>query len=326
VRLEDATQIDNVKIFLPGPPSAWIVEDCGPRFSSPDIAQGIFNEELTSNVATLPRRIELLKPDQSCFCRVHIFPAQNGAINDNELIQEAMAGGLLLTITPHALNEACVNLLPTTPIYFRLRAYYRGQEEFNPFIKRIKPRDRFFQTGYSVVDYLDFRLNEARSLPSQVESLMRSGTGPVARLKLAAFLTAVPVQSDVTTISWDKAHKKRLLEDDLWETYAPTGVPKGMMVYHWKEVADGPTARVEAFSGFVKIQTRLVSWYMLLTSIFLAFVFGVLGNLLASWIWYYSHRTAKTATAAPANILIWPLPTPNAPLKLNNAKSDTGQK
>jgi hypothetical protein len=136
---------------------------------------------------------------------------------------------------------------------------------------------------------LDFRLNEARTLPSRIETLMRAGNGLIVPTVLVAFLTAVPVQSDVTTISWDKTHKKRLLEDDLWAKYVPTGIPRGMTVIHWKD--EGTDEKpIRDFSAFVKMQTRLVSWPLLLTSFAIAFAFGIAGNLSASWIWERASR------------------------------------
>jgi hypothetical protein len=323
VLLAKATEVEQVSIYLPGLPNVWTLEDCGPYFGMPEIAQGIFNEELTSNASSPPgpRRVDLLRPDQSIFCRVHIFPLSNATIDPVELRQTATDVGTLLTITRRALDEACVNLPSDTPVYFRLRAYCSGGSETSPFVKRIKPKDRFLQTGYSVVDYLDFRLNEARSLPQPIESLMRARPGARVPHTLVAFLTAVPVQSDVIASSWE-SHKKRLLEDNLWRTYVPAGIPQGMMVYHWREVATEQKPDVRDFTGFVKMQTRLVSWPVLLISIGLAFIFGVLGNLLASCIWAYSHGPAVHEHSMPASAQTTTQPKLTTPQNLDNSKSN----
>lgn len=290
--LRGAADIDNFSIYLPG--MGWRVEDCGHRFSQFEIAQGIFNLQLSSqlNGAPGPKRIDLVEASNGNFCRVHVFPTtgNSNSIDPTQIAQTASEEGLVMTITQKAITEACYQKPAEIPVYFRLRAYYLGTEKKNPFVKTINPHDRWFQTGFSVVEYLDFRLNEARTLPSSVETLMRGGDGILVPTVLVAFLTAVPVQSDVTTISWDKTHKKRVLEDDLWTKYVPTGIPRGMTVIHWKD--EGKDQKpIRDFSAFVKMQTRLVSWPLLATSFAIAFVFGILGNLSASWIWERASRS-----------------------------------
>jgi hypothetical protein len=325
VLLSQAPHVEKVNIYLPGQPSIWRIEDCGPYFKEPYIAQAIFSERLSSNTAEGPQRVDLLRPNQSHFCRVHIFPTDDATISPDQLVRTSVASGTLLTIARHALDEACYKLPSETPVYFRLRAYHSGTGDMSPFVKRIKPKDRFLHTGHSVVDYLDFRLNEARSLPSQIETLMRSGSGSRVPHKLSAFLTAVPVQSDVTTISWEKLHKKRLLEDDLWMSYVPSGIPRGMIVFHWREVATAERPSIEDFSGFVKMQTRLVSWPVLLISIAIAFILAVLGNLVASWIWDKMHPPLRALEATPGGVHSTNAPAPTLP-KQDSAKPNPRQK
>jgi hypothetical protein len=270
-------------------PGRWEgAEDCGPRFASPEIAQGIFNEQLTAAVtgAPGPQRVDLTKATGTPFCRVHKFPVVDGKIDERQLTQVDHGNGTLLTIRRPALNEVCLNLTAGTPAYFRLRAYLpRGKQ--SPFVKSITPRDRHLQSGHTIVSYLDFRLNEARSLPTSVETLMRAGPGGKVPLRLVAFLTAVPVQSSVTTNS-RKTHKVRLLEHELWNNYVPGGIPSDMMVYHWREDAEGPGG-VEDFSAFVKMETRVSNWGVLAVYLTGALLFGVLGNLIAARLWQQFH-------------------------------------
>jgi hypothetical protein len=289
--LRGAADVDHFSVYLPGVGSDWRLEDCGHRFSQFEIAQGIFNLQLSSqlNGAPGPKRIDLIEAGNRNFCRVHVFPTVGNYIDPAQIVQDAGQEGLVLTITQKAITEACYQNPVENPVYFRLRAYYVGADKKNPFVKTISPRDRLVQTGFSVVEYLDFRLNEARTLPSRVETLMRAGDGLLVPTVLVAFLTAVPVQSDVTTISWDKTHKKRVLEDELWAKYVPTGIPRGMTVIHWKDKGTNEEP-IRDFSAFIKMQTRLVSWPLLLTSFAIAFVFGIAGNLSASWIWERASR------------------------------------
>ncbi|AWO90838.1 hypothetical protein [Bradyrhizobium diazoefficiens] len=300
--LRGAANVDHFSMYLPGLGSDWRLEDCGHRFAQFEIAQGIFNLQLSSqlNGAPGPKRIDLFEAANGNFCRVHVFPMVGNSLDVAQIVQNPSADGLVVTITQKAITEACFQHPAEKPVYFRLRAYYVGADKKNPFVKTIRPHDRWVQTGFSVVEYLDFRLNEARTLPSSVETLMREGEGLLVPTVLVAFLTALPVQSDVTTISWDKTHKKRVLEDDLWAKYVPTGIPRGMTVIHWKD--EGKDQKpIRDFSAFVKMQTRLVSWPLLITSFVIAFVFGILGNLSASWIWERARPPSQTQTENRAN-------------------------
>lgn len=155
------------------------------------------------------------------------------------------------------------------------------ESEENPFVEDIPVYDRFLLSGYDQIEYLDFRLNEARTLPTEVERRISSdqplGT---TRIKLVAFLTAVPVSSELSVANTE-FHKMRLLEYAIWSAYAP-GLPRGMVVYHWKKSAP-PSRSVDSFSAFVKLQTRHSGSETLLKYLLFAFAFGIFGNLVAGW-------------------------------------------
>jgi hypothetical protein len=287
VRLINPAQVDTIGIYLPG--QHWEVEDVSTRFVRPDIVQGIFNTQLSGALLHNPSRVEVARPNGDRFCRIHGFPPVNGGIDLGHLTSTTIVDGTLLKITRHALEEVALGLPPLLPAYFRLRAYLDPHAP-SPFVKDIVPRDRRFQTGYEVVDYLDFRLNEARSLPTQIEELMRAGPGPRVPTTMVAFLTAVPVQANVTTSSLE-THKMRLLEQS-WNDYVPGGIPPGMMVYHWKRELKEGERDIEDFSAFVKMATRVSNRKTLLWYLVVAFLFGVAGNLTASAIWEYGKPTA----------------------------------
>jgi len=276
--LSRPTLIEKVCLFLPQSLTADAVEDCGPYFARLDIAEGIFNEPLTSISRRAPQGVELNK-NGNPYCRVHIFLDDGGKPDPRELAITQISDGSLLCITREAINEACTELLAECPAYFRVRIYVASKE---PFVRAITPRDRFLQSGFDEIEYVDFRLNEARTLPNRVETIMRADGANSSRVPLTrvAFLTAIPVLSDVTHSS-NRPHKNRLLEHDFWKDYVPSGIPDGMMVYHWRADNDGG---VEDFSAFVKLQTRRTSSRILKTYLAIAFAFGVLGNLTASVI------------------------------------------
>jgi hypothetical protein len=107
VFIHKPAQIENVKIFLPFKLTDTELQDCGPHFKKVEIAQGIFNEALTCNSAGSPgpARVELLQ-DGKQFCRVHLFPIENGKIDQNQLTRVEEASGTLITVNRAVYESA----------------------------------------------------------------------------------------------------------------------------------------------------------------------------------------------------------------------------
>lgn len=290
--VSDPTKIERIQIFLPFKMGDSDLQDCGPYFAKVQIAQGIFNEVLTCNSAGPPgpTRVELLK-EGTLYCRVHLFRTLNGKIDDNQLVRSNEAEGTLLTITRDAINDTCHQLQPGCPAYFRLRAFLPLGDS-QPFVEVTSPQDRYFQSGFEEIECVDFRLNEARTLPQRIESLMRTPPNEQAvSLTRVAFLTAIPVSAELTGTSIP-TYKNRVLERGIWDEYVGT-MPTGMMVYHWRN----QTPVVKEFSAFVKLRIRRSSISILAVYLLIAFLFGIFGNLAASQIdrrWLSPEQNTST--------------------------------
>lgn len=282
VMLAEPHSISKVCVHFPYQIEPNVIEDCGSLFHHTNIAQGIFNEVLTCTLSGPPgpESVEL-KRGEDLYCKVHKFIHVNGLIDNSQLSVDQYHEGTLLTITDQAIEAVCNGLPAGDRAYFRLRIYIRKADD-SPFIRVIPPQDRLLQSGFDEIEYVDFRLNEARTLPARVEAKIRAdeANGKVA-LNLVAFLTAVPVLSELAT-SNTKWHKNRLLEHEIWNSYVPSGIPEGMMVYHWKQEDQNG---VSDFSSFVKLQTRRSGRGILLKYLAIAFLFGILGNLAAATLW-----------------------------------------
>ncbi|MBR1245986.1 hypothetical protein JQ609_03465 [Bradyrhizobium sp. AUGA SZCCT0169] len=280
VLIADPKKIERIRIFVPYRISAKEIKDCGPYFRSVEIAQGIFNEPLTSHLSGPPgpSRVDLMKNGIS-FCRVHQFALSGEHLDEGQLTLSDEDGGTLVTITRHALDEVGYGMTNIYPAYFRIRTLLPSGDP-NPFISVTSPHDRWFQSGFEEIECVDFRLNEARTLPPKIETLMRTDAAlQPAELKKVAFLTAIPVTAELTGTSI-ATHKNRVLEHNIWNSYVADGLPAGMMVYHWRS----EKTPVEDFFAFVKLRIRRSSLRILLTYLLIAFAFGVLGNLTASRI------------------------------------------
>lgn len=279
--IKNPQPVQRICVYLPIKIDRRAVQDAGVQLAHTAVAQGIFNEKLHCVTTPAPERIELKNGD-SLFCRVHKFIEGNGVIDETHLSSEDFSDGTLLCIKQAAIESVSHQIKKDDKIYFRLRIYLPSGKE-SPFIHVITPLDRRFQSGFEEIEYIDFRLNELRTLPPQVENKIRADevAGKVG-ISLVAFLTAFPVHSELSasSVQW---HKNRLLEHNPWNDYVPSGIPGGMVVYHWKkEGKDGNG--VADFSSFVKLHTRRSGRKILITYLVVAFLFGLLGNLAASAI------------------------------------------
>ncbi|TGX54787.1 hypothetical protein E5A73_04855 [Sphingomonas gei] len=296
----DIAQIDRICIYFPAEVDRASIEDCAPFLAKGEFAQGIFNEVLatTAPVPGGARCVVLLDQNSSIFCRVHQFGINGGVIDPSELDVSPQHGGTVLSITRAAVDEACLNTTPAVRSYFRLRFHLNRGSDQNPFVKVVPTPDRLLQSGFDEIEYLDFRVNEARTLPMPIELRMKTdrAAGGAVLLKLVAFLTAVPVHSELT-VSNTPSHKMRLLEHRLWNSYA-AGIPDGMVVYHWKREHD-PNRPIADFSAFVKLETRRSSRKILAKYLVIAFLIGLLGNFIASGLQWvvgvaWEHHQART--------------------------------
>lgn len=292
---DDVTQVDAIRIFIPTTIEREMVGDCAPLLADAKFAQGIFNEVLsvTNNGPGAPHCVILNNQNGGIFCRVHRFATSSGLLDASELELDLQNDGTLLTI-PRSAIDVCANIQPSERFYFRLRIRLSGSEEVNPFIKVIPPLDRHLQSGHEEIEYIDFRMNEARTLPPAIENRMAAdrAAGAPIDFKLVAFLTAVPVHSELSASS-APSHKMRPLEKN-WNDYVDLDLPVGMAVYHWKRegefVANLPNQAaptfipIEDFSAFVKLLTRRSSWKIVCIYLVLAFALGLLGNMTASWL------------------------------------------
>ena len=294
VLLKEPETVDRICLYVPHSVATTELTDCANYFARAPIAQGIFNEMLSATDPPQGRFVQL-RNSTKVFCRVHRFMRDNTSIDPTELTCDTIADGTLLTITSTALNEARKNALnDPAPVYFRLRIAGRSVEQ--AFVRQIATPDRMLQSGFVQIEYIDFRVNEARTLPEQVEAKMSADSANVGvQLVLVAFLTAVPVQSELSS-SNATPHKLRVLEHGLWSDYVPGGIPDGMVVYHWKRET---ASSIRDFSAFVKLQTRRSGRWTLLKYLAFAFAFGVLGNMVASVLEYGLDKGWEAAFGKP---------------------------
>lgn len=286
VLLDRPGQIKEVCFFLPFSVEKSNIEDCGPWFREQKIAEGIFNENISVEIPPAHDGAYVeLKINGGIFCRVHQFEKTREAISESHLELKAVDHGTIVKIKQSAVDAPAHGISQDGKTYFRLRVSLPGSSA-NPFVQPIRPCDWALQSGFEAIELINFRLNEMRTLPGSVQNSLRSnGTATNAKVRLVAFLAAVPAISDMTS-SNTPSHKSRTLEGDIWNNYVKGGFPEDVAVYHWKKAKnlEGGEDPIRDFSAFVKLKQRRAGLGTVTMYLFIAFAFGVFGNLAASWI------------------------------------------
>ncbi|MDG0806816.1 hypothetical protein PO856_004105 [Pectobacterium brasiliense] len=162
--------------------------------------------------------------------------------------------------------------------------YFRFRLILDPISKKALstyyvPSDSFMLTTEESMEIIDFRVNEIRNTPENVNSLQTFR----GVLKRVHFFIIREVKSEY--VMSDKSyHRSRLLEGDLWKKYLQShhikpikDVPK-MLIFHWKSGESSKT--LENFSAFAKFRHTRRSLWIILRSIVIGLVFSIFANWL----------------------------------------------
>jgi hypothetical protein len=286
ILVDNPAALSSIKVFVPIEIKHSQIRDLGAEFSEPNLAQGIFNEPLSPTYAGNKRSVELHGPE-GIYCGVHVFSTGQDGIDPNELTLESLDGGTLLVITSAALQGLARQAAGVVRRgYFRLRILSKKPSN-RPFVTYIAPQDRAWTSGFEAIEYIDCRLNEARTLPRSVAFGAESAPHGVAKTHRVVFLAVVPVVSAVTS-SHAEWHKSRLLENEIWRQYVPDGLDDGMVVYHWRKVFTSAEHKpLQGFSAFVKLQTRKADVAITSLYVIVSLMLGAIGSVIGSFVLSY---------------------------------------
>ncbi|MFP2322761.1 hypothetical protein ACLETS_20055 [Enterobacter ludwigii] len=147
------------------------------------------------------------------------------------------------------------------------------------------PSDSFMLTTEEAMEIIDFRVNEIRNTPENVNALLT----PSNILKKVHFFIIREVKSEYV-MSDTSYTRSRLLEGDLWKKYLQSyhtkpikSVPK-MLIYHWKSTNEDKKEHLENFSAFAKFKHTRRSAWIILRSILIGLVFSIFANWLYDFL------------------------------------------
>ena len=259
------------------------ISDCGGFFERPKIAQGIFNEPLRCKRKSKSEKIIELRRKNKKFCNVFVFSKDKNheGLDREEISLSRCRDGTIIEITQKALSFFSKYSTKPSTGYFRLRIQWNSKKGSPFIITKSRPLDWFWNSSFAQINYIDFRLNEIRTLSEEISKFVFENPKKIATIETVAFLSAVPAETNVVN-SHEERRKSRLLEGKIWEDYIIGGVPEGMVVHHWKKEKNRKGGSIEDFSAFVKLETRITGWWILIIVILLTLIFNILADKFVS--------------------------------------------
>lgn len=189
-------------------------------------------------------------------------------------------------VFPGALFDG---LPKNTPGYFRFRICLTSKNR-GVISKINKAKDSWLTNHFDKSELVDFRLNEARILPTAIRR-------KVAKQQLIKKIHFFLIRDAYA--EYKAAHSKyecRLLEEELWSKYLgydEVSSRNNMLIYHWSEKAN-ENASLDNFSAFARFVRRKVRNWQLLAFIFFVLITGIISGVCVNYIWLYWNGSVQS--------------------------------
>lgn len=270
VRIRGVKSSKALNVYVPFPLTREQIEDVSLRFNNTKILQATFSaacivdykkNEHTSEIAYNGKTVDI----------VHISTL------DYQI--EKVADGALITVGLEDLQP----FLDNDEAYFIWRMPHKSLDEiFRPRVDMGNALTRLRDSittpvvsekyGYSV------RINESRLLP---EEITRIGAFHRQKLKKAVITISIDEDYELNDSGCYRIHR---LEENLYEDYLPGDYNRdGAITYQWHQSRDdNAQGQFNFYYNVTKesISKGSMSLYMILLT-----VIGVIGNLIASYLW-----------------------------------------
>jgi hypothetical protein len=187
-------------------------------------------------------------------------------------------------------NFACY---PAQYVRFRI---ILNADAAKQMVVNIKPKDRFLLSSFVSVDVVDFRVNEIRNLPREIEQDLQNNKLISTCMRRILYFLILDSNSEFEVAN-NNFTRCRILEDRLWRKYLSHEKYKKdidaflratTLIYQWKEAfnqvnSDGKSFKsFEDYNSLVKTRQLRSGWKNIIFFTAVVVFFGALGSLLAS--------------------------------------------
>ncbi|SKA11854.1 hypothetical protein SAMN02745174_02605 [Cetobacterium ceti] len=278
--LKDIKDIEYIKFFIPAKKDQITIEDLIERIkdSKGQLLNAIFNEDYETiyggqakktlvKCSKKGEQIINMKFSPSLEAEMSIFYKKQGKSNDRqdfylyELSSETQIDKIELdggTIVRLNLNE--INIEDgLTSYYFRIRCKINGKVEF---IKDQVKDVSFFNSFFTKIEIIDFRLNDIRSCKKNIKEKYENQRN--FNIKKVHYLVLRNAQDEVIYFG---DLKSRILEVDLWKDYFKNDFQKqDVIAYHIKQINKKNDENKKSFTNLIRFKYENTNWTRLIFS------------------------------------------------------------
>lgn len=238
IKIKGIKECSALNFYIPFPIKEEDITDLGKTLTSSEILCSVFNEDYILSRQGNDKKLHVTDINQNKIMSIYCLDEKNDIS-----IKQQFEGTLLSITIPDKLSN------DDETIYFRCRIQ---SKEFCKVIKSYNPKNVFLQSAISIIEAIDFRFNDYRSLNSSLLELMRKGVSYSIGKVHFLLLTEADVEisfSSVTAIA-------RELETNIWNGYFSPLSGKSIVAYHWKFKREDSNKLIENCIMFVKTKVH----------------------------------------------------------------------
>jgi hypothetical protein len=309
IKIAKISSFASVNLFVPFSLNENDVRDLGKTITSnTKLLTAIFNEFGTVGAENAKLvEVTLNKSGSSSSDEIFKVYVMEGANFELEEIKEGVGKTKKIVGTTIKINTTNINHDDEIPVYLRLRIDFPSQDVLGKILHQHSPKDSWLQSSTENKQFVDFRLNEKRNLPKQIQEKCADkflNIGKVHFFLMREF-------ADELSMSDPDHSRYRVLENDIWSDYfseKPKLKLDHMLAYHWKF----SSLHNNNFTLSTKFSFQESSNWKILIFLFIAFLLGVVGgvggNFLTRLIDAKLDNSEKTDQVEPKSI--------NSPVKI----------
>ncbi len=242
IKIKDIRECIALNFYIPFLVKKEEIADLGKKLSSSEILCSVFNEDYILSRQGNEKILHVTDINLNKIMSIYCLDEKN------DISTKTQFEGTLLSITiPDKLRST------DEAIYFRFRI---KSKNLYKVIKSYNPQNVFLQSAISIIEAIDFRFNDYRSLnPSLLEQMRKGVSYSIGKVHFL-LLTEADVEINFSSVT----AMARELETHIWNGYFNPLSGKSIVAYHWKFKREDSNKLIENCIMFVKTKVHKCNW------------------------------------------------------------------
>ncbi len=270
IKVENIDDIEKVHIFIPFPVTSENIEDMGIKMKdNRKLINGIFNDDCEIKHNGSKNGVTISRDNGNDVIKIHTLDYE---YQKNISVELKDNGSIISIDTKKDKRDK------KESSYYRFRI--KGKP-INDFGKTKEDLDNPFKTSYESNHIIDFRVNEKRALPENLNMLLQKEK--LFNIKVIHFLLLMDISYKLACTGLD--YSMRALEDNLWSEYLDNEYETGCLVgYHWKSKVNEIDKGIENFNSYIRIKEVKINIITILIYVLGVMIIGVITSLIAGYL------------------------------------------